>query len=165
MVLRSRLSIAVDRADLRFVSVIILNCNGLRFAEQCVRSVLDSDYSKFEVVVVDNGSTDGSYEGLSQSFSSAPNLKIVRNYRNLGFAEGNNVGYRNSKGEIVVFLNVDTRVERGVARTTDPEHALGWPCWWGTVQTAKHEESGSGGQYRGLPGLLRLRVPPQVRTD
>lgn len=107
------MSIAVDRVDLPFLSIIILNYNGSRFAEQCVRSVLDSDYARFEVVVVDNGSTDGSYEVLYQSFSSVPNLKIVRNSQNLGFAEGNNVGYRNSKGEIIVFLNVDTRVEQG----------------------------------------------------
>jgi GT2 family glycosyltransferase len=96
-----------------FVSVVVLNYNGLKFVERCLRSVLESDYPNFEIIVVDNASTDGSYEVLSQSFSSVPNLKIVRNSGNLGFAEGNNVGYRNSKGKIVVFLNVDTRVERG----------------------------------------------------
>jgi GT2 family glycosyltransferase len=93
-------------------SIIILNYNGLRFAEQCVRSVLDSDYSNFEVVLVDNGSTDGSYEVLRQLFAAHPRVGIVRNARNLGFAEGNNVGYSRSKGNIVVFLNVDTTVER-----------------------------------------------------
>lgn len=95
------------------VSIIILNYNGLEFAEQCVRSVLDSDYPNFEIVVVDNGSTDGSYALIRRSFGTTPNFRIVRNTRNLGFAEGNNVGYRNSKGDIVVFLNVDTEVERG----------------------------------------------------
>lgn len=92
------------------VSVVILNYNGLGFAEQCVRSVLDSDYPSLEVVVVHN--TDGSYEVLSQSFGMNLGVSIIRNERNLGFAEGNNVGYRKSKGVIVVFLNVDTRVER-----------------------------------------------------
>ncbi len=92
--------------------MIILNYNGLRFAEDCVRSVLASDYPDFEVVVVDNGSGDGSYEVLRQSFGTIPNVRIVRNSRNLGFAEGNNVGYKNSKGDIVVFLNIDTRVTR-----------------------------------------------------
>jgi hypothetical protein len=93
------------------VSVIILNYNGLRFVEQCVRSVLDSDYPKFDVILVDNGSTDGSYDLIRQSFSNTPNVRIVRNDQNLGFAQGNNVGYRYSTGDIVVFLNVDIVVE------------------------------------------------------
>jgi hypothetical protein len=98
------------------VSVIILNYNGLRFAEQCVRSVLDSDYPNFEVILVDNGSVDGSYEVLSQSFGTVPKVRIVRNLTNLGFAEGNNVGYRSSKGDIVMFLNIDTKVRRNWLR-------------------------------------------------
>lgn len=92
------------------VSVIILNYNGLKFAEQCLRSVLESDYPNFEIIVADNGSSDGSYEFLCQAFGTIHNVRIVRNSRNLGFAEGNNVGYRNSSGDIVVFLNIDTKV-------------------------------------------------------
>jgi GT2 family glycosyltransferase len=84
----------------------------LGFAEQCIRSLLNSDYPSFEIVVVDNGSTDGSYEVLSSLFGTIQNVRIVRNIRNLGFAEGNNMGYKNSKGEILLFLNVDTQVER-----------------------------------------------------
>jgi GT2 family glycosyltransferase len=101
-----------DEAGLPLVSVIILNYNGLKFAEACVRAVLESDYPKLEVLVVDNGSFDGSYELLTRLFGTVPNVKIVRNSRNLGFAEGNNVGYRNSNGQIVVFLNIDTEVRR-----------------------------------------------------
>lgn len=92
--------------------MIILNYNGLKFAEQCVGSVLDSDYPNFEVVVVDNGSTDGSYEVLCRSFGTVSNVRIVRNFRNMGFAQGNNAGYQSSRGDIVVFLNIDTKVER-----------------------------------------------------
>jgi hypothetical protein len=105
-------SLTVDVLTVPLVSVVILNYNGLRFAEQCVRSVLGSDYSNFEVVIVDNGSTDGSYQVLCRWFSSIANVRIVRNDRNLGFALGNNVGYRSSRGDVVAFLNVDTIVER-----------------------------------------------------
>jgi GT2 family glycosyltransferase len=81
-----------------FISVVILNYQSLSFAESCVRSVLDSDYPRFELVIVDNASN--------------PRVRMIRNKRNLGFARGNNLGYKNSKGEIVVFLNIDTVVER-----------------------------------------------------
>jgi hypothetical protein len=96
--------------------VIILNYNGIEFVEQCVRSVLKSDYPNFELVVVDNASTDGSYEAVRQSFSRVGKVRAFRNERNLGFALGNNVGYMNSKGDIVAFLNVDTMVERSWLR-------------------------------------------------
>jgi hypothetical protein len=98
------------------VSIIILNYNGLKFASECVRSVLESDYSNFEVILVDNGSVDGSYEVLTQSFGMIPKVRIVRNLANLGFAEGNNVGYRSSKGDIVIFLNIDIEVHRSWLR-------------------------------------------------
>jgi hypothetical protein len=83
----------------------------LEFAKQCIQSVVESDYQNLEVIVVDNGSTDGSYEIVCQLFNNKPNVKIVRNPRNLGFAEGNNIGCRHCKGAIIVFLNVDTKVE------------------------------------------------------
>jgi GT2 family glycosyltransferase len=92
--------------------VIILNYNGLEFVQQCVQSVLESDYRNFEVIVVDNASTDGSYEAVCKWFSRVEGVRIVRNKRNLGFASGNNVGYMSSTGDIVAFLNMDTVVER-----------------------------------------------------
>jgi hypothetical protein len=100
----------------------VLNYNGLKFVEQCLRSVLVSDYPSFEIIVVDNASTDGSYELLRQSFGKIVNVRIMRNERNLGFAEGSNVGYRNSRGDIIAFLNVDTVVER--TWLTELVHAL-----------------------------------------
>jgi hypothetical protein len=102
----------IEQNCIPLVSVIILNYNGLEFVQQCVRSVLESDYRNFEVIVVDNASTDGSYEAVCQWFSRVDGVRIVRNKRNLGFALGNNVGYMTSRGDIVAFLNMDTVVER-----------------------------------------------------
>jgi hypothetical protein len=121
------------QSDFPSVSIIIVNYNGLVFADQCVRSVLKSNYPNFELIVVDNGSTDGSYELLCQSFGTIPNAQILRNSRNLGFAEGNNVGYRDSMGDIVVFLNVDTKVEPNwlgplVSSMTSDDHVGGAQC-------------------------------------
>jgi len=98
-------------SDTGMISVVILNFNGIQYVEECLTSVLASDYPNFEVLVVDNASMDGSYELLQTNFANLPNVRILRNERNLGFAVGNNVGYSQSKGEIVIFLNVDTRVE------------------------------------------------------
>lgn len=94
-----------------FVSVIILNYNGLKFLDGCLSSVLNTDYENFEVIFVDNGSSDGSVEFVKEKFGNDPRLKIIENKRNLGFSGGNNVGIRHSKGDYIVLLNNDTIVE------------------------------------------------------
>jgi len=93
------------------VSIIILNYNGKQFLETCLTSVINADYSNFEVIFVDNGSTDGSIGFVKERFGKNPRLKIFRNKENLGFAEGNNVGVKYTSGEYIVFLNNDTEVD------------------------------------------------------
>lgn len=90
------------------VSVIILNYNSERFVKECLRSVMKTDYRGLEVIVVDNASTDRSIETIREEFST---VRIVKNDRNLGYALGNNVGAENARGDVLVFLNVDTRVD------------------------------------------------------
>lgn len=94
-----------------FVSIIILNYNGGDLVAHCLKSVLDLDYDNFEVVLLDNDSTDGSMDLLINTFTSEPRLKMFRNGKNLGYAEGNNVGVQKSKGEYLVFLNNDVLVD------------------------------------------------------
>jgi len=93
------------------VSVIILNYNGIKFIEQCLKSVLNTDYTSFEVILVDNASQDGSIELAKKLFEDNPKLRIIENRNNLGFAQGNNIGAKHAKGDILVFLNIDTEVE------------------------------------------------------
>ncbi len=90
------------------VSVIILNWNGERFLENCLRSVLNQSYANIEVIVVDNHSTDNSIKILQTKF---PDLKLIKSDKNLGFAAGNNLGIKESKGEYIILLNNDTEVE------------------------------------------------------
>jgi len=90
------------------VSVIILNWNGERFLENCLRSVLNQSYANVEIIVIDNCSTDKSVDILETKF---PQLKLIKSDKNLGFAAGNNVGIRGSKGEYITLLNNDTEVE------------------------------------------------------
>ncbi len=92
------------------VSIVILNYNGKKFLKNCLLSVSKTDYKNFEVIVVDNGSTDGSDE-LALNELGLLNIRLVKNCKNLGFAEGNNVGVRYSKGEYIVFLNNDTEID------------------------------------------------------
>jgi len=102
--------------SLPLVSIVIVNYNGMRFIEKCLASVLETDYPSFEIVLVDNASGDGSFESALRLFGKNSKVRIVRNNKNLGFAEGNNVGYANSQGQIIVFLNIDTEVDRNWLR-------------------------------------------------
>ena len=90
------------------VSIIILNYNAGKLLIDCVRSVFSSTYSNFEVILVDNVSTDNSHKICKKNFDK---VKIIENKENLGYCEGNNVGIRNSNGEYIVILNPDTIVE------------------------------------------------------
>lgn len=102
------IGLARSKMKLPRASVIVLNYNGAKFAQRCLDSVLASNYPNFEVIVVDNASTDGSYELIRELFSRE--VKLVRNSRNVGYAEGNNIGFRHSRGDIIAFLNIDTEV-------------------------------------------------------
>lgn len=94
-----------------FVSIVVLNHNGKEFLDECLTSLRNIKYArrKYEVIVVDNGSTDGSVEHVKTKFKW---VKIVKLRKNFGFAEGNNIGVKFAKGKYVVFLNNDTRVAR-----------------------------------------------------
>jgi GT2 family glycosyltransferase len=94
------------------VSIIILNYNGAGIVDKCIQSVMNTDYSNFEVIFVDNASTDGSYELIASKFGNDNRLLFVKNNENKGFAEGNNIGLRYVKGSYITLLNNDTEVER-----------------------------------------------------
>jgi GT2 family glycosyltransferase len=96
-----------------FVSIVILNFNGKRFINTCLSSVFKTSYERFEVVLVDNASTDGSLDTLSGDFLNSDRLKIVRNPMNVGYGPANNIGYAHAVGDYIVFLNNDTVVDPG----------------------------------------------------
>jgi GT2 family glycosyltransferase len=93
------------------VSVIILNYNGKKFLKNCIFSTLNTDYPNFEVILVDNASTDESIE-IAQYFVKHSNFKIISLEKNMGFSKGNNIGASHASGKYLVFLNNDTVVDK-----------------------------------------------------
>lgn len=93
------------------VSIIILNYNGLLFNEACLKTVFNQTYKDFEVIFVDNGSTDNSGKIIELLFGTRNNFRYIFSEINLGFTGGNNLGFRNSSGEYIILLNNDTVVE------------------------------------------------------
>ena len=92
------------------VVIIVLNWNGLADTLACLASLAGLDYPACEVVVVDNGSTDGSVEEIRSRF---PSVTLIENGENQGFAGGNNVGLRYAlkrDADYVLLLNNDTEV-------------------------------------------------------
>ncbi|MBI4671253.1 MAG: glycosyltransferase family 2 protein [Chloroflexi bacterium] len=91
-----------------FISVVIVNYNGAQFLERCLASLAAQTYTAYEIILVDNASTDSSREFVTAHF---PQVKLVRSETNVGFAAGNNLGIRHARGEFIATLNTDTRVE------------------------------------------------------
>ncbi|QQG47112.1 MAG: glycosyltransferase family 2 protein [Candidatus Woesebacteria bacterium] len=91
----------------KMLSIIILNYNTKDLLKDCILSLVKlKDKTNFEIIVVDNGSVDGSVE-LVESLK-IKNLKIIENKANLGFAKGNNSARSVAKGKYILFLNSDT---------------------------------------------------------
>lgn len=95
------------------VSVIVLAWNGMAYLETCLNAVLTQDYPDFEIIVVDNDSSDGSADFIAEHY---PQLRLIRNQRNLGFAGGCNVGLRAAQGQILILLNQDLQLLPGGLR-------------------------------------------------
>jgi len=75
--------------------------------EKCLQSLMKIEYKKYEIILVDNNSTDESIEFVKNTY---PSIIIIKLNKNFGFAEPNNIGAKNSKGDLLLFLNNDTEV-------------------------------------------------------
>lgn len=92
------------------VSIIIPNYNGIRYLGECLKSLKRINFPRdqFEIIVVDNASTDGSVEFIKNNY---PDIVLIEASSNLGFAGGCNLGIMHSKAEYIVLLNNDTEVD------------------------------------------------------
>lgn len=126
---------SISEANIKYVSakrisIIILSWNTKELLRQCLESIyediggykIDINRYKFEIIVVDNGSSDGSVEYLKaqsaerKTTAQKLKLKIIQNERNLGFAKGNNQGIKAAKGKHIMFFNSDTIAKKGALK-------------------------------------------------
>lgn len=84
-------------------SFIIVNYNGKKFLKRLIESIQNQINSTFEIIIVDNASTDGSVEYITKYF---PKIKLIKS-PNVGFGRGCNLGAKSAKGKFLVFLNPD----------------------------------------------------------
>ena len=91
-----------------FLSIVIINLNGLDWLKDCLPSIYNGDnYVKKEVVVVDNGSSDGSIQYINDNYGQ---ITLIQNNQNKGFSKANNQGILATRGEFILLLNNDTKI-------------------------------------------------------
>lgn len=139
--------------NLPLVSIIIVNYNGMRFLKECFDSLEKIDYPNYEILFVDNGSTDGSIDFISKNY---PWAKIIKNKENLGLTVARNDTSYIAKGEYIFFLDTDTRVDpeiisRLVERIEENPAAGICACKIMSYNGKKHFHSGIGIDIFGYP--------------
>lgn len=100
------------------ISIIIVNWNGRELLARCIESILEHPPSvSFEIVVVDNASTDGSVEWLRAAQSNGllkeTTLRLIENAENVGFGKANNIAFSQTTARMLFLLNSDTEVKEG----------------------------------------------------
>jgi GT2 family glycosyltransferase len=107
----------VERAGFPEVSIVVVTRDNLAFLRLCLESVLAGTEPPFELIVVDNTSSDGTREYLARLAERNSDVRLIFNDSNRGFAGGCNQGTAVARGEVIVLLNDDTAVGHGWLRT------------------------------------------------
>ena len=98
--------------DIPLVSIIMLTWNALEYTKKCITSIEKFTHYPYEIIFVDNSSTDGSVEYLRDLIKNHDNYKLIENNENKGFSKGNNQGVAAASGEYVMLLNNDVLVSK-----------------------------------------------------
>src|SRR3989344_5902468 len=91
------------------VSIIIVNWNARENLQECLHSLFKIDFQNYEVILIDNGSVDDSVKFVKSKYQA---VKVIESGKNLGFAGGNNLGFKHARGKYILFLNNDTIVTK-----------------------------------------------------
>ncbi|MHA1742860.1 glycosyltransferase family 2 protein [candidate division KSB1 bacterium] len=91
------------------ISIIIVNWNSSGLLRNCLNSIIETNLDRnYEIIVVDNASTDDSVKMVKSEF---PDVVLIENKENLGFAKANNIGIKASNGDIILLLNSDAELK------------------------------------------------------
>ena len=151
-------------------SIIVVNYNGLSFLKGCFDSLLGTTYPSVEILMVDNGSTDGSVPFVERNY---PQVKLIKSPTNLSYSGGNNLGIRHASGDYIVLLNNDTEVTPGWLEplaeefASDRTIAACQPKILMMTDRSSFEYSGAAGGYMdwfGYP-FLRGRIFDVIEQD
>jgi len=145
-------------------SIIVLNWNGLRYLGRCLDAIAAQTFQDYEVLVLDNNSTDGSLEDVPQRW---PAFQMVRFSQNLGFAAGNNRGAELARGRWIAFLNNDAFLSRSgwlicSAQPRRIPHILfSAPGWYIADDAERVQDTGNIYHVSGLHGRADNNCPVQ----
>lgn len=115
------------------VSLVVLTYNNLELTKNCLYSIeKNTNYPNYEVIVVDNASTDDTPIYLKDIISQKDKFKVILNESNVGFAAGNNIGINMATGEFIVVINNDTYVSEDwlypLVKTLQKNKDIGLVC-------------------------------------
>ncbi len=101
-------------ASYPLVSIVIITYNNLKHTQLCINSIFTKTaYPNYELIVVDNASSDGTQDYLMELKGQHKNIRVISNKQNAGFAAASNIGMRQSHGQYIILLNNDTIVTKG----------------------------------------------------
>lgn len=98
----------MNNSKIQLISIIIVNWNGKKWINKCINSLQKQSYNNLEILIVDNGSTDGSVKHIKDNYK---NVHVIESKINLGFAGGNNIGINAAKGKYILLLNNDAWID------------------------------------------------------
>jgi len=121
------------------ISIVIVSYNVSRYLDKCISSILSQKNAEFEIIVVDNNSSDGTVDFLTKKY---PSVKIFANKENHGFSTGNNSGIRAATQDLILLLNPDTELpeydtleKMKKYMVTNPDTGILAPCLLNTDGT------------------------------
>lgn len=101
------------KKDSPFLSIIIPVFNSKAHYKVCLDSLLKMDYPNFEIIIVDDGSTDGSYEDIRKMSLKSPEIKLIQTLKRKGIPASRNIGIEASKGDYIGLLDIDMKLGKG----------------------------------------------------
>lgn len=118
-----------NKENKKLVSVVVVTYNRKEVAADCLASILKMDCPNFEVILVDNGSEDGTVEAIQERF---PDVKVVASETNSGLNGGKNLGEAQARGDYILFLDSDTLVDKNLltelVKVAENDSQVGMVC-------------------------------------